>query len=116
MAAVYFIPIFVAVFRRHRNGLAIGMLNILLGWTVLGWILALVWAFTSNIEPPAIKKTILRAALVKCPECAELIQSDARRCRFCQCVISPAGPRCGDCGREVSMHEKHCPACGFNLT
>ena len=44
----YFIPFIVAHERRHRNYEAIGALNALLGWTVLGWIAALVWALTDN--------------------------------------------------------------------
>jgi len=40
----YFFPSFVAAARGHRNGRAIVLLNLFLGWTVLGWIVALVWA------------------------------------------------------------------------
>ena len=39
---VYFLPTFVG--RNKRNGSAIFVLNLLAGWTVLGWIVALVWA------------------------------------------------------------------------
>jgi hypothetical protein len=41
---VYFVPTLVAIHEEHRNAAAIGVLNLLLGWTVLGWIVALVWA------------------------------------------------------------------------
>jgi hypothetical protein len=37
--------------RRHRNENAVVILNILLGWTFLGWVLALVWACTDNTRP-----------------------------------------------------------------
>lgn len=47
---VYFVPSFVATSRKHRNGAAIFMLNLLLGWTCLAWIAALVWACTNNTE------------------------------------------------------------------
>jgi hypothetical protein len=40
----YFLPSFVAAARGHRNGGAVFLLNLCLGWTVLGWIAALVWA------------------------------------------------------------------------
>src|SRR5260370_6868323 len=40
----YLLPSFVAAARGHRNGQAILLLNLFLGWTVLGWIVALVWA------------------------------------------------------------------------
>lgn len=46
----YFIPTFVARRRRHRDEGAIFVLNFLIGWTFLGWLIALVWANTGNIE------------------------------------------------------------------
>lgn len=51
--AVYFLPMFVAIERRHRNAAAIVTLNILLGWTFLGWVAALVWALTN---PPSAQR------------------------------------------------------------
>lgn len=47
---VYFLPSFVAFARRHRQRVAIFLLNFLLGWTILGWIIALVWAATTDVE------------------------------------------------------------------
>ncbi len=46
-AALYFIPAIVAHDRRHHNRYAIYALNLLLGWTVIDWIAALVWALTA---------------------------------------------------------------------
>jgi len=42
----YFLPTIVGL--RKRNVLAIFVLNALLGWTFLGWVLALVWACTED--------------------------------------------------------------------
>ena len=44
----YFLPSIIAFKRGHLNRNAILILNILLGWTGLGWIGALVWSFTSS--------------------------------------------------------------------
>jgi hypothetical protein len=44
--AVYLVPTFVAFERRKRNAGAICALNLLLGWTFVGWVVALVWALT----------------------------------------------------------------------
>ncbi len=44
---LYFIPSLVAWNRSHHNTLAILLLNLFLGWTVLGWIAALIWAATN---------------------------------------------------------------------
>ncbi len=43
----YFLPAIVAGRRKHHQENAIIVLNIFLGWTGLGWIGALVWAFTA---------------------------------------------------------------------
>lgn len=50
IVALYFIPLIVAVARHHRQRLAIGMLNVFAGWSLIGWIAALVWACTSDTE------------------------------------------------------------------
>src|ERR1700730_13485169 len=46
----YWVPTLAANSNRHRNRAAIGMLNLFLGWTVIGWVVALVWADTNNCE------------------------------------------------------------------
>jgi hypothetical protein len=43
---MYFFPTILAGLRHKRNTPAIGMLNFWLGWTLLGWVIALVWACT----------------------------------------------------------------------
>ena len=42
--ALYFLPTLIAFLRQHKNKLAIFLLNLLLGWTVLGWVVSLVWS------------------------------------------------------------------------
>lgn len=44
MICVYFIPSLVAILKRHKNTCAVIVLNIFLGWTFFGWVIALVWA------------------------------------------------------------------------
>jgi len=44
----YFMPTVIALLSKKKNTLAILTLNLLLGWTVLGWIVALVWAVTKD--------------------------------------------------------------------
>jgi uncharacterized membrane protein YhaH (DUF805 family) len=56
LAVAYFLPAIVASSRRHRNRFAIGILNLLVGWTLLGWIVAMVWACTSDVEPRSERK------------------------------------------------------------
>ncbi|MBS0410719.1 MAG: superinfection immunity protein [Proteobacteria bacterium] len=48
--AVYFVPTLIAFGRKKRNTAAIFALNFFLGWTLLGWVLALVWSL--SLDPP----------------------------------------------------------------
>jgi hypothetical protein len=45
----YFVPSIVALVKKKRNTGAIVLVNVLLGWTVIGWIVALVWAVTNDV-------------------------------------------------------------------
>lgn len=49
-AVIYFIPSMVAALRQHRNKSGIILLNIFLGWTLLGWVGALIWAMYEEKE------------------------------------------------------------------
>lgn len=49
--AVYFLPWIVANHRRHHNQTALFCLNLFLGWTLVGWVFALVWALS---RPPIV--------------------------------------------------------------
>lgn len=53
-AALYFVPTLVAALSRKRNAFAIFALNLLLGWTFIGWTIALVWSFMA--DPPRVAR------------------------------------------------------------
>jgi hypothetical protein len=41
---MYFLPSLIALARSKRDILAIFLLNLFLGWSVIGWVVALIWA------------------------------------------------------------------------
>jgi len=43
--ALYFLPAIIANSRKHKNKKTIITLNILLGWTGIGWFACLIWSF-----------------------------------------------------------------------
>lgn len=45
--SIYFLPFTTAANRFHPHTASIFILNLFLGWTFFGWVLALVWAFAS---------------------------------------------------------------------
>jgi len=53
LVTLYELPAIVAYKKNHPRRLAILLLNILTGWTIVGWIVALVWAF-ANTAPIAM--------------------------------------------------------------
>ena len=51
LGLIYFVPAIAAYQRQHRNGGPILIINLFFGWTFLGWVIALAWAFTDNTRP-----------------------------------------------------------------
>ena len=47
-AIVYFLPTIISGLREKKQRGAITALNLLLGWTVLGWIGALIWSVSKD--------------------------------------------------------------------
>jgi hypothetical protein len=79
---IYIIPSILA--QKKKNQLGIVLLNILLGWTVLGWIASLIWAATAPIDSQYEKgfeyichkcgykkKLDQEVKLFKCPQCGD---------------------------------------------
>ena len=58
---LYFLPSIVAYNNRKENLTSIVILNVLLGWSFIGWVVAIVWAVSKNkttsIISPSITKT-----------------------------------------------------------
>jgi hypothetical protein len=50
--AMYFLPTIIALIKSKRDAVAILLLNLFLGWSVIGWIIALVWAAKNDV--PAV--------------------------------------------------------------
>jgi len=44
----YMFPALVAYAQDHKDKVAILVLNILLGWTFIGWVMSLVWALVKK--------------------------------------------------------------------
>ena len=45
---IYFVPTIIAAIRQTRNLVAIIVVNLLSGWTFLGWVVSLVWAIVAE--------------------------------------------------------------------
>jgi hypothetical protein len=49
---LYFLPAIIAFARSKRDAVSILVLNLFLGWTMIGWVIALVWALKEDV--PAV--------------------------------------------------------------
>jgi hypothetical protein len=53
LVRLYFVLALNASFRKHRQIWPIFWLNLLVGWTVIGWIAALIWSTSPVARPPS---------------------------------------------------------------
>ncbi len=66
--AVYMLPAIVAYRRNHRQAMAITVLSFFLGWSLIGWVVALVWACTTDVSgpaPPLLQSRLFHNSLIR---------------------------------------------------
>ncbi|MBB1438608.1 superinfection immunity protein [Shewanella sp. SG41-4] len=83
-----------AYINKQPNFYSIFALNLFLGWTLLGWVAALVWAIKSH-DP-------IRVAAENTPRPSRIIKSkETKQCPFCAEDILIAAIKCKHCGSEI---------------
>ena len=89
--ALYFLPTILAVARSKANVVAIFLVNLFFGWSVIGWIIALVWAVsTERVDQARLAQPFYQAAPRRyCPNCGKYEQPGARFCA--NCGVASAG-------------------------
>lgn len=133
LVCLYFLPTVIAVAKDRPNKGAIFALNLLLGWTFIGWLGAFIWSLTSGRAalppiiiqpppPPASRLAELPEPTKRCPACAELVHRDALKCKHCGELfatlqpIVPALPSamayCPGCGKLRGQGVTKCVYCG----
>ena len=100
LAFLYFLPTIVAMSRGHRSYGGILVLNLFLGWTFIGWLIALVWACSST--GPAPVNVYVSQHYQPPPQ-------------YYPPPLPPYVPpalSCGKCGAELTGNRQFCSACG----
>lgn len=87
----YFLPAYLA--RNRSNFNAILLLNLLAGWTFIGWIVALVWALSTEPQGPVAAP----------PQPATTGQSQP---------ATGGGFFCSACGKPCPAGARFCSSCG----
>ena len=106
--AFYFAPSWVAHTRAHPNMAGLAVLNLLLGWTVLGWVATLVWAFSRKgaVERGPIDDRPAWDAHVapppQAPAAPLVAGDDMKTCPFCAEAIKVAAIKCKHCGSDLT--------------
>lgn len=72
--ALSFIPVIIAAVRKHNDTILIFLLTFFLGWTVIGWIVALIWSLSSNVQGTIrINQPVDQSLTVKLNELTSLL-------------------------------------------
>ena len=90
--ALYLLPTFEAWKKSHPNLTSIALVNLFLGWSIVGWVVAIVWAF-KRPEPPDTP-----AQVVATPQPPA---RDTKACPFCAEEILVAAIKCKHCGSDI---------------
>jgi ribosomal protein L40E len=125
LVALYFLPTLIAAVRNHHNFTPVLLVNLLLGWTVIGWVVALIWS-SSHVPRQLTKHETARYTDRKlCKHCGADVPIDATICR--KCGKDPGqitrvanlnetffGDRsvCMNCSALLDDDARVCPACG----
>jgi len=86
---LYFIPALLSI--RKRNAGRIFVLNSFLGWTVIGWFIALFWALAPEHSTYAVplKADLPPCSSRRCHICSKYSNPDAAVCVFCGTILIP---------------------------
>jgi hypothetical protein len=74
---LYFLPSILG--RKRQNRVAIFTVNLLLGWTIVGWFAALIWALGKDAQSIPASPAVARF----CHHCANFSMPGSRVCRSC---------------------------------
>ena len=71
--ALYMLPAIFAIHFNHPQKTTIALINVVFGWTFIGWGVALIWAFSRlNINPePSTEQPDKHLNKCNCPNCGE---------------------------------------------
>jgi len=81
---LYFLPAIIG--RDKRDATGILLFNLFLGWTGIGWIIALIWAITAESRP---RVHLLPVAIASryCCRCGSAAIPGAHFCTACGCTV-----------------------------
>lgn len=122
VGTLYFWPTLTAITRRHPACIGIILLNVLLGFTLIGWIVALVWSYTGGSTPRLrgpFEKEDEAATRTRFRWKAAMLERGQRPVtERGSAIIAGSLPAsfCTQCGRAPSPGDAFCAGCGATLS
>jgi membrane protease subunit (stomatin/prohibitin family) len=105
---VYFIPSFVAVTRKVTNSGSVFVINLLLGWTLVGWAVALAMAVKTNMTQIEV---VTRSADAVTPR----FQTETIQPKILAPLSGTAtGKECTRCDKKLDDEAAFCSRCGLS--
>ena len=102
LIGIYFVPTIIAAIRQHHNGIPIFLVNILLGWTFIGWVVALIWSCTA-VQPQLQKPTQAATAPPPSSSSQKASGSDSSSsCPYCFGQVDPRAQKCPHCAEWIT--------------
>jgi hypothetical protein len=83
--ALYFLPTIIGWNKTHKTG--IFLVNLFLGWTFIGWVVALFWALSSDRIVPVHYVPVVATAGPFCSRCGRVAVGGAHFCRACGSTV-----------------------------
>ena len=83
LTALYFLPAILG--RDKRDALGIFLVNFFLGWTLIGWVVAFLWAISADRPAPVVYAAV----------------GGGRFCSHCGTAAVPVVRYCSSCGHIV---------------
>ena len=82
---LYFLPTIIVVKRQSASVTPVVLVNLLLGWTIIGWIIALIWSLSAKgvDQGPATG-----SAPPLCAQCGKQSQGGSKFCAHCGAAIA----------------------------
>ena len=82
--ALYFVPTIVASYKGAPQFASIFVVNFFLGWTIVGWVVALAWALKTEPKPvQVIMNQTPTSTATLCSNCGKYSPAEARFCTYC---------------------------------
>lgn len=100
--AFYMLPTIEAWLRKSNNLGAIAALNFFLGWSLLGWVAALVWAFKKP-SPVIVADAPVAVTPASAAEARTAADPKPKKdCQFCGEEVLAVAIKCKHCGSDLA--------------